>query len=95
MNEINNGAMDMVSAGIVALLVIIGLVVWFFVNRASVKASQQVQLLEALLEALLEEQKRQNAMLRRLTDAVAGKEQGAAAKDDADSKDFTRLIPER
>ncbi|GAB3404824.1 hypothetical protein WB66_09150 [bacteria symbiont BFo1 of Frankliniella occidentalis] len=91
MNEINNGAMDMVSAGIVALLVIIGLVVWFFVNRASVKASQQVQ----LLEALLEEQKRQNAMLRRLTDAVAGKEQGAAAKDDADSKDFTRLIPER
>ncbi|WP_338490118.1 YebO family protein [Erwinia aphidicola] len=91
MNEINNGAMDMVSAGIVALLVIIGLVVWFFVNRASVKASQQVQ----LLEALLEEQKRQNAMLRRLTDAVAGKEQGAAAKDDADSKDFTRLITER
>ncbi|MEI2628962.1 YebO family protein [Erwinia aphidicola] len=91
MNEINNGAMDMVSAGIVALLVIIGLVVWFFVNRASVKASQQVQ----LLEALLEEQKRQNAMLRRLTDAVAGKEQGAAAKDNADSKDFTRLIPER
>lgn len=91
MNEINNGAMDMVSAGIVALLVIIGLVIWFFVNRASVKASQQVQ----LLEALLEEQKRQNAMLRRLTDAVAGKEQGAAAKDDADSKDFTRLIPER
>lgn len=91
MNEINNGAMDMVSAGIVALLVIIGLVIWFFVNRASVKASQQVQ----LLEALLEEQKRQNAMLRRLTDAVAGKEQGAAAKDNADSKDFTRLIPER
>lgn len=91
MNEINNGAMDMVSVGIVALLVIIGLVIWFFVNRASVKASQQVQ----LLEALLEEQKRQNAMLRRLTDAVAGKEQGAAAKDDADSKDFTRLIPER
>lgn len=91
MNEINIGAMDMVSVGIVALLVIIGLVVWFFVNRASVKASQQVQ----LLEALLEEQKRQNAMLRRLTDAVAGKEQGAAAKDNADSKDFTRMIPER
>ncbi len=91
MNEINNGAMDMVSTGIVALLAIVGLVVWFFVNRASVKANQQVQ----LLEALLEEQKRQNAMLRRLTDAVAGKEQGAAAKDNADSKDFTRLIPER
>lgn len=90
MNEMNNGAMDLMSVGLVAGMVVLGLVVWFFVNRASVKANQHIQ----LLEALLEEQKRQNALLRRLTDSVAGKEQATAAAD-ADNKDFTRLIPER
>ena len=88
---INSGLLGMASLVMSFVVLVVGLILWFFVNRASVKASQQVQ----LLEALLEEQKRQNAMLRRLTDAVAGKEQGAAAKDNVDSKDFTRLIPER
>lgn len=72
MNEITNGAMGLASMGFSVALVIVGLIAWFFVNRASVKASQQVQ----LLEALLEEQKRQNVLLRRLTDSVAGKESG-------------------
>ncbi|MEN4891230.1 YebO family protein [Erwinia billingiae] len=89
MNEITNGAMGLASMGFSVALVIVGLIAWFFVNRASVKASQQVQ----LLEALLEEQKRQNVLLRRLTDSVAGKEK--AASTEPDNKDFTRLIPER
>ncbi len=89
MNEMTNGAMGLATMGFSVALVIVGLIAWFFVNRASVKASQQVQ----LLEALLEEQKRQNALLRRLTDSVAGKEKAAA--NEPDSKDFTRLIPER
>lgn len=89
MNEVTNGAPDVVSLAIIAVLVIVGLIAWFFVNRASVRASEQIQ----LLEALLEEQKRQNALLMRLTNSVAGKD-GAAAVDD-EKKDFTRLIPER
>ncbi len=77
--------------GVVTVLVIIGLIAWFFVNRASVKANQQIQ----LLEALLEEQKKQNTLLRRLTDSVAGKEQAEKNSDTTENKDFTRLIPER
>ncbi|BCQ35361.1 MULTISPECIES: YebO family protein [Erwinia] len=91
MNEMTTGAMDIASMGVVTVLVIIGLVVWFFVNRASVRANQQIQ----LLEALLEEQKKQNVLLRRLTDSVAGKEQAEKTTDTAENKDFTRLIPER
>ncbi|WLS77132.1 YebO family protein [Erwinia pyri] len=90
MNDLTNGAVGLASMGFTAALVIAGLIAWFFVNRASVRASQQIQ----LLEALLEEQKRQNALLRRLTDSVAGKEK-AAAQSEPDNKDFTRLIPER
>lgn len=89
MNEIANGAVGFASMGFMVALVIIGLIAWFFINRASVKAIQQVR----LLEALLEEQKRQNALLRRLTDSVVGQEQ--AASTEKESKDFTRLIPER
>lgn len=83
--------MDIASMGVVTVLVIIGLIAWFFVNRASVKANQQIQ----LLEALLEEQKKQNTLLRRLTDSVAGKEQADKNSDTTENKDFTRLIPER
>ncbi|MDW8846381.1 YebO family protein [Erwinia sp. MMLR14_017] len=90
MNDLANGAVSLASMGFTAGLVIVGLIAWFFINRASVRASQQVQ----LLEALLEEQKRQNALLRRLTDSVAGKEK-AAGQSEPDNKDFTRLIPER
>ncbi|WP_455813031.1 YebO family protein [Pseudomonas graminis] len=91
MNEMTTGAMDIASMGVVTVLVIIGLIAWFFVNRASVKANQQIQ----LLEALLEEQKKQNTLLRRLTDSVAGKEQAEKNSDTTENKDFTRLIPER
>jgi len=90
MNDLANGAVGLASMGFTAALVIVGLIAWFFINRASVRASQQVQ----LLEALLEEQKRQNVLLRRLTDSVAGKEK-AAGQSEPVNKDFTRLIPER
>lgn len=87
---ITNDTMGLASMGFTALLVIISLIAWFFVNRASVRASQQVR----LLELLLEEQKRQNAMLNRLTDKVAGKET-ATSTEETSGQDFIRLIPER
>lgn len=90
MNEMANGAMGFASMGFIAALVIVGLIAWFFVNRASVRASEQIE----LLQALLEEQKKQNVALRRLADQVCGKEKGREQAEDG-NKDFTRLIPER
>ncbi|MFS2225563.1 YebO family protein [Pantoea sp. B65] len=92
MNDMANGAMGFASMGFIAALVIVGLIAWFFVNRASVRASEQIR----LLEAMLDEQKKQNAMLSRLTDAVSGTDKSPAqTEEDDDEKDFTRLIPER
>lgn len=89
MNEIANGTMGVTSIGFTIVLFVAGVIAWFFVNRASVKASQQVK----LLESLLEEQKRQNALLLRLADAVISQEK--ADSDQPESKNFTHLIPER
>lgn len=91
MNEMVNDVQGLTSTALIMALVIIGLVVWFFVNRASVRANQQIQ----LLEALLEEQKRQNALLRKLTENAADKVQPEQAPEDDAEKDFIRMIPER
>ncbi len=88
MNEINSGAgvLSLISAVVFALA---GLVAWFYVNRASVRASEQVR----LLEALLEEQRKQNLMLQRLGERAQGQAENTAEK--PQDEDFTRLIPER
>ncbi|RWR03810.1 hypothetical protein ED28_02145 [[Pantoea] beijingensis] len=91
MNEIANGAMGFAPMVLIVALIVIGLIAWFFVNRASVRATEQIR----LLEALLDEQKKQNAMLRRLTERMVGSDQSKKRDDDEESKDFTRLIPER
>ncbi|MCW1876529.1 YebO family protein [Erwinia sp. INIA-01] len=91
MNEMVNDVQGLTSTALIMALVIIGLVVWFFVNRASVRANQQIH----LLEALLEEQKRQNALLRKLTENAADNAQPEQAPEDDAEKDFIRMIPER
>ncbi|MGG2271356.1 YebO family protein, partial [Escherichia coli] len=40
-------------------------ILWFFINRASSRTNEQIELLEALLDL----QKRQNALIRRLSEA--------------------------
>ncbi|WP_312241286.1 YebO family protein [Pantoea sp.] len=91
MNEMTAGASSLVAPGMTAGILIIGLIVWFFINRASVRASEQIR----LLEELLEEQKKQNALLRRMVEAqrAAGAETQGGEK--SDKRDFIRLIPER
>lgn len=89
MNELANGSSGLTSIIAFAVVIIAALIAWYFVNRASVKANAQIR----LLEALLEEQKQQNMLLRRLTDKVVGEEDAAEPADE--DKDFTRLIPER
>ncbi|UWS31270.1 YebO family protein [Erwinia pyrifoliae] len=72
-------------------MVIVSLVAWFFVNRVSVRANQQIQ----LLESLLAEQKRQNLLLHRLTGALTSAEQNAKGRVSDVNEDYARLIPER
>ncbi|MBV4365066.1 YebO family protein [Erwinia sp. BNK-24-b] len=85
LNEVVNGS----GLAILCVLGVAGLLVWFWVNRASVRANEQIR----LLTALLEEQKEQNQLLQRLVAAQAGAEQAAAGGND--EPDFIRVIPER
>lgn len=93
MYDIMNNTQGLTSTALIMLLVVIGLVVWFFVNRASVRANQQIALLEALLDA----QKQQNALLRKLTENAEASAP-AEAEETAEEKEedaFIRMIPER
>ncbi len=91
MNELAANTSPLFNYGVLAIILVVAFIAWFFVNRASVRASEQIQ----LLEALLEEQKKQNALLRRLVDAQPESKAMQDDEDAADSRDFIRLIPER
>ncbi len=63
MNEVvNSGVMNIASLVVSVVVLLIGLILWFFINRASSRTNEQIE----LLEALLDQQKRQNALLRYL-----------------------------
>ncbi|SQK75160.1 YebO family protein [Tatumella ptyseos] len=49
MNDFTSGPGPFVLPSLIALAVIFALIIWFFVNRASVRANDKIQLLEALL----------------------------------------------
>lgn len=95
MNElINSGMLNLASLLVSLLVLIVGLVLWFFINRASSRTNEQIE----LLEALLDQQKRQNALLRRLCEANEP-ENAATPSHSADvsagEDDFIRLVAER
>lgn len=90
MNEVAANSGPLVSYGVLVIILLVAFIAWFFVNRSSVRASEQIQ----LLESLLEEQKKQNTLLRRLVDAQPGYE-GKKSGEGTDQRDFIRLIPER
>ena len=94
MNEVlNSGALSLASLAVSVVILVVGLVLWFFVNRASSRTNEQIE----LLEALLDQQKRQNALLRRLCEAnepeKAAEPAVVTAKDEDD--DIFRLVAER
>ncbi|HKM95485.1 MAG TPA: YebO family protein [Buttiauxella sp.] len=95
MNELSVGALNIVSLTVSLVVLVIGLAMWFFVNRASSRSNEQIE----LLEELLDQQKRQNALLRRLCEAnepEAVKEAAQEIKEeDAQDDDFIRLVAER
>ena len=92
---VSSGALNLVSLALSFLLLLVGLVLWFFVNRASSRTNEQIE----LLESLLDQQKRQNALLRRLCEAnePEGKDESkeAVAENNQDQDDFIRLVAER
>ncbi|MGK3142029.1 YebO family protein [Pantoea sp. C2G6] len=90
MNELAANAGPLVSYGLLVIILIVAFIAWFFVNRASVRAGEHIR----LLEQLLEEQKKQNQLLRRLVELQPGAEV-KKSDDDQDKRDFIRLIPER
>nr|WP_318381349.1 YebO family protein [uncultured Enterobacter sp.] len=96
MNEVlNSGAFNLASLVVSLVVLVVALVLWFFINRASSRTNEQIE----LLEALLEQQKRQNALLRRLCEANEPEKEEPAQKPSvsvqADSDDFIRLVAER
>ncbi|EQA8867248.1 YebO family protein [Citrobacter braakii] len=94
MNEVlNSGALSFASLAVSVVVLIVGLVLWFFINRASSRTNEQIE----LLEALLDQQKRQNALLRRLCEdnepEKAAEPTALPIKDEDD--DIIRLVAER
>lgn len=90
----NSGLLNVASLAMFAIIMLIGLVLWFFMNRASSRTNEQIE----LLEALLDQQKRQNALLRRLCEANEPEEKPMAKTSEAvaaEEDDFIRLVAER
>lgn len=89
------GIVNLASLVLSIVLLLVGLLLWFFVNRASSRANEQI----ALLQALLDQQKRQNALLRRLCEANEPEKEEAAepsaVEKGKDDDDFIRLVAER
>lgn len=84
MNELNTSGLLL---PIVVLIgTAIGLVLWFFVNRASVRANEQIR----LLQNLLDEQKKQNALLKKWLQP-----EPESQPQEEIERDFIRVIPER
>ncbi|UIM96269.1 YebO family protein [Yersinia ruckeri] len=89
-----NTSMDAVgvaSIGVSLLMIILFLIVWFFVSRASVRANEQVQ----LLREIVEQQKQQIELLNVLLRNTQGDSQGASDSDMVDALGFKGFIPER
>lgn len=68
-------------------MAVVAAIAWFFANRASVRVSEQIQ----LLHSLLDEQKKQNVLLRQLLE----QQQGESEQDTGAQRDLIRVIPER
>lgn len=92
---LNSGLLNLASLAISLVVLVAGLVMWFFVNRASSRTNEQIE----LLEALLDQQKRQTALLRRLCEANEPEEKetpkDAVVTEKEDEDDFIRLVAER
>jgi len=95
MEVISSGVMGLAPLVMSLLVVVVGLILWFFVHRASARSNEQIE----LLEALLDQQKRQTALLRRLCEANEPEKEEPAKQEESAQEDeddgFIRLVAER
>nr|WP_232486675.1 YebO family protein [Pectobacterium parmentieri] len=77
------------------LVVLLAALVWFFVNRASVRANEQVK----LLQEIAEQQRQQLALLKKLLPQSVEKSEPETLVAELDRDDveltFKNVIPER
>ncbi|ASN85528.1 YebO family protein [Pectobacterium versatile] len=87
--------MNILEVVFVLLIVLLTALVWFFVNRASVRANEQVK----LLQEIVEQQRQQLALLKKLLpqNAEISEPEALAAERDRDDVELTfkSVIPER
>ncbi|OJT45033.1 YebO family protein [Serratia plymuthica] len=90
MYDLGFGPNSLVSLTIAALALLVGLWGWFLVNRASVRANEQIR----LLQEIAEQQRQQTALLKSLAQSARG---DSVADDDelSPALDFKGFIPER
>ncbi|MEC5321391.1 YebO family protein [Brenneria populi subsp. brevivirga] len=88
MNGIGVDTLEIVFAALVALLI---LLVWFFINRASVRANEQIK----LLREIVEQQRQQLELLKRLAPKPAPQGADMSPGQDDVALDLKSIIPER
>ncbi|MFP1738225.1 YebO family protein [Lonsdalea quercina] len=84
---------NMLEMVLVMLIILLALVVWFFVNRASVRANEQIR----LLQEIVKQQKKQLALMQTLIPVPPSAEPVQEVKQEDDETDvyFRNVIPER
>ncbi|KHN56102.1 YebO family protein [Pectobacterium fontis] len=88
--------MNILEVVFVLLVVLLAALIWFFVNRASVRANEQIK----LLQELVEQQRQQVALLKKLQPQKhieKNEPEAMAAELDNDEVELTfkSVIPER
>ncbi|MFP1452179.1 YebO family protein [Escherichia coli] len=95
MNEVvNSGVMNIASLVVSVVVLLIGLILWFFINRAVLGLTNRLN----YSEALLDQQKRQNALLRRLCEAnepEKADKKTVESQKSVEDEDIIRLVAER
>jgi len=90
MFDLAMGQSSLASLVLCILFVLLFLLLWFVINRASVRANQQIQ----LLQEIADHQRQQTELLKILAGKVEG-QTSADAMDDDSALSLRGFIPER
>ncbi len=90
MFDLAMGQSSLASLVLCILFVLLFLLLWFVINRASVRANQQIQ----LLQEIADHQRQQTELLKILAGQVEG-QTSADAMDDDSALSLRGFIPER
>ncbi len=91
MFDLAYGPTGLISIAIMVLTAFLGLWIWFLVNRASVRANEQIQ----LLREIAEQQRQQTALLKALVQSARGEQAPADDDDLSPALSYKGFIPER